>query len=93
MNGTKYLKLNLRTDDLGLLKWYVDGSHNVHWDCRGHVGAMFSMGKGAAVSYLRKMKMNTRSSTETELVGADMFMPENFIQLQGFEAECQTVPR
>ncbi len=93
MNGTKYLKLKLRTDDLGLLKWYVDGSHNVHGDCRGCPGAMFSMGKGAAVSYLRKMKLNTRSSTETELVGADMFMPENFIQSQGFETECRTVPR
>jgi hypothetical protein len=33
LNGTKYLKLKLSVDDLGLLKWYVDGLHNVHWDC------------------------------------------------------------
>ncbi len=33
LNGTKYLKLKLNLDDLGLLKWYVDGLHNVHWDC------------------------------------------------------------
>jgi hypothetical protein len=33
LNGTKYLKLKLSMDDLGLLKWYVDGLHNVHWDC------------------------------------------------------------
>jgi hypothetical protein len=33
LNGTKYLKLKLSVDDLGLLKWYVDGSHNVNWDC------------------------------------------------------------
>jgi hypothetical protein len=37
---------------------------------------MFSIGKGAVMSYSRTMKMNTRSSTEMELVGADMFMPE-----------------
>jgi hypothetical protein len=30
LNGTKYLKFNLSVDDLGLLKWYVDASHNVH---------------------------------------------------------------
>ncbi len=93
LSGTKYLKLKLRVDDLGQLKWYVDGSHNVHGDCRGHAGAMLSMGKGAVVSYSRNIKMNTRSLTETELVGADMFMPEIiwllcFIQLQGYEAEC-----
>ena len=39
------------------------------------------------------MKLNTRSSTETELYAADMFMPEKlwslyFIQAQGYKAEC-----
>ena len=54
---------------------------------------MFSLGRGAASSYSRKLKLNTRSSTETELVTADMFMPEmlwslHFIQAQGYDAEC-----
>jgi hypothetical protein len=47
LNGTRYLKLNLSIDNLGVLKRFVDGSHNVHWDCKGHGGAMFTMGKGA----------------------------------------------
>ena len=72
LNGTQYLKLNLSVDNLGVLKWFVDGSHNVHWDCKGHGGAMFTMGKGATLSYSRKLKLNTRSLTETELVAADM---------------------
>jgi hypothetical protein len=93
LNGTKYLKLNLSVENLGVLKWFVDGSHNVHWDCKGHGGAMFTMGKGATSSYSRKVKLNTRSSTETELVTADMYMPEMlwtlyFIQSQGYQAEC-----
>jgi hypothetical protein len=51
------------------------------------------MGKGTISSYSRKMKLNTRSSTETELVAADMYMPDmlwtlHFIQEQGYEAEC-----
>jgi hypothetical protein len=45
LNGTKYLKLNLSVNNLGLLKWYVGGSHNVHWDCMGHGGAMFTWKK------------------------------------------------
>ncbi len=76
-----------------MLKWYVDGAHNVHWDCKGHGGALFTMGKEAASSYSRKVKLNTRSSTETELVVGDMYMPEMlwtlyFIQHQGYRAEC-----
>jgi hypothetical protein len=87
------LKLKLSIDNLGMLKWYVDGSHNVHWDCKGHRGAVFPMGKGEMSSYLRKMKVNTQSSTETELITADMFMPEmlwmlHFIRVQGYSVEC-----
>jgi hypothetical protein len=94
LNGTKYLKLSLTVENLGLLKWYVDGSHSVHWDhCKGHRGAMFTMGKGATSSYSGKVKLNTRSLTETELVTAAMFVPEMlwslyFIQAQGYGAEC-----
>jgi len=93
LNGTKYLKLRLTVDNMSVLKWYVDGSHNVHWDCKGHGGAVFLLGRGATSSYSRKLKLNTRSSTETELVTADMFMPEmlwslHFIQAQGYEVEC-----
>ena len=93
LNGTKFLKLTLTVENLGMLKWYVDGAHNIHWDCKGHGGAVFKLGKGATTSYLRKVKLNTRSSTETELYVANMFMPEMlwllyFIQAQGYEAEC-----
>ena len=50
-------------------------------------------GKGATSSYSRKVKLNSRSSAETELLPADMYMPEmlwslHFIQPQGYEAEC-----
>ncbi len=49
---------------------------HVHWDCRNHGGVMFMMRKGSACSYSRKIKLNTRSSMETELLAADMYMPE-----------------
>ena len=93
LNGTKYLKLKLSMEDLGLLKWYVDGSHNTHWDCKGHMGAMFMLGKGATSSYLRKLTLNMHSSTGTELVTADMYMPDilwslHFIEAQWYSTEC-----
>jgi len=93
LNGTKYLKLSISVENLGILKWYVDRSHNMHWDCKGHGGAMFTMGEGAVSSYSRKVKLNTRSSTEMELVAADMYMPEMlwalyFMESQGYEVEC-----
>ncbi len=92
MNGTKYLKLRLSVDDLGLLKWFVDAS-DTHWDCRGHAGAMFTMGKGGATSYSSKVKLNLTSLTKTELLMSDMYMPEMlwllyFIQSQGYKPEC-----
>ncbi len=34
LNRMRYLKLKLSVDNLGILKWYVDGSHNIHWDCK-----------------------------------------------------------
>ncbi len=80
-------------DDLGLLKWYMDGLHNIHWDCKGREGVIFRLGKGEKNGYLQKVKLNTQSSTETELVTADMSMPTMlwllyFIESQGYGAEC-----
>jgi hypothetical protein len=92
LNGTRDMKLTISINDLGHLKWYVDGSHNVHWDCKGHRGAMFMLGEGAVLSYSRKLKLNTRSSTKMELVTTDMYMPKMlwslyFMQSQGYDVE------
>jgi len=70
------LKPTLTVESLGVIKWFVDGSHNTHWDCKGHGGTLMTLGKGAVSSYSRKIKLNTRSSTETELVAVDTYMPE-----------------
>ena len=54
LNGTKYLTLNLSVDNLRVLKWYLDGAHNVHWGCKGHGGALITMEKVAASRYSEK---------------------------------------
>ena len=55
LNGTRRLICKLTIDDLAIIKWWIDGSHNVHPDCRDHTGAMamMSLGKGAVASYSR----------------------------------------
>jgi hypothetical protein len=51
---------------------------------------MMSLGKGSVYSLSRKQRINTKSSTEAELVGVDDGMPlvvwtRNFLTSQGFE--------
>ena len=48
-----------------------------------------SLGKGAIISTSIKQKMNTKSSTETELIAADDLMPhilwmKYFLNWQGY---------
>ena len=82
-------KLTLKADGTGELKWYVDASFAVHPDFRSHTGATMTMGKGAVTSLSRKQGMNTRSSTEAEVVAADevvgpMLWTKVFLEHQGY---------
>jgi hypothetical protein len=57
-------------------------------DVRGHAGGMASLGKGALMPSSARQKINARSSTETELVGAEDMMPRimwtnHFMHAQG----------
>eukprot|EP00804_Cyclotella_cryptica_P030969 CCRYP_013562-RB/>CCRYP_013562-RB protein AED:0.42 eAED:0.03 QI:0/-1/0/1/-1/0/1/0/310 len=71
LNGTIDLKLRVEVKDLRVMRWFVDTAHMVHWDCKGQTGAAMTMGRGAVLSYSWKQKVNTKSSTETEMVGVD----------------------
>jgi hypothetical protein len=71
LRGTADLVLTLEADNLNVFKWWVDGSYGVHQDLKGHTGATMSLGKGSILSASTKQKLNTRSSTECELVGVD----------------------
>jgi len=82
--------LTLSADNLHTIKWYVDASFAVHPDFRSHTGAMMKMGKdGAVISMSAKQKLNTRSSCEAELVGADdaatkILWTKMFLEAQGY---------
>ena len=56
--------------------WYVDASFAVHPNMRSHTGGVFTMGRGFPINISStKQKLNTRSSTESELGAVDDMMP------------------
>jgi hypothetical protein len=90
LNGTRDMVLTLSADGLNVLKWYVDAAFAVHSDFKSHTGCVMTMGKGAIMSMSRKQKLNTKSSTSSELVGADdsttlMLWTKLFMEEQGYK--------
>ena len=96
LKGTKHMKLVLCIDDLSKIMWWVDASDRTHEDCKGHTGAMMSLGGGAVISSSQKQKINTKSSTESELVAIDdalttILWTLYFIEAQGYSIEQNIV--
>ena len=70
LHGTKELPL----DKTGIVKWYVDTLFAVPPNMRGHTGGVMTLSIGAPIVGSTKQKVNTHSSTECKLVGADNLM-------------------
>eukprot|EP00980_Cylindrotheca_fusiformis_P009115 scaffold1977_cov73-Cylindrotheca_fusiformis.AAC.1 len=84
------MPLTLSIDNLCVVKTWVDAAFATHDDMRSHTGGIISMGKGALYASSRRQKINTKSSTEAELVGAADFLAQtlwttNFLRAQGYE--------
>jgi hypothetical protein len=76
-------------DDLEKMMTWVDASYAVHRDMKSHTGGVVSFGTGAIMSKSSKQKLNTKSSTEAELVGASDYLPhaiwaKKFLEGQGY---------
>ena len=88
MKGTLHMKMNITVHSLTTIYWYVDASYGVHHDCKGHTGMMMTLGAGAARGISRAHKLNTKSSTQAELVGVynalpDILWGKYFVEAQG----------
>jgi hypothetical protein len=89
LHGTLDEFLTLGADDIEMMKTWVDASYAVHGDMKSHTGGVISFGTGAVMSKSSKQKLNTKSSTEAELVGASDYLPyaiwaTNFLEAQGY---------
>ena len=69
--NTKEEKLILEADNTQTIKWYVDAAFGVHKDTKSHTGACMALGKGMICAFSNKQKVNSRSSTEAELIVVD----------------------
>ena len=88
--ATVDLPLILGADGTGILNWYVDASFAVHANMRVHTGGVLTMGQGCTILSSTKHKINTRSSTESELVGVNDMMSSilwtwYFLNHQGYK--------
>ena len=89
--GTKHLGITLEADAQVIrLRCFVDASYGVHKDCKSHTGTVISLGSGPVLVKSVKQKINTKSSTEAELVGLSDSMSviiwcRNFLEEQGYK--------
>ena len=96
LRSTEDMPLTLGADTSGVLKWYVDASFAVHPNMRGHTGGGLTMGRGFPIVNSTKQKLNTKSSTESELVGVDDMMPSilwtrYFLKSQGYKVSDNVI--
>ena len=83
-------------DDLSKLYTWVDAAYAVHPNMRSHTGGSISMGTGLIHCKSTRQKLNTKSSTEAELVGVSDYLPYNiwlmhFMKSQGYEIEVNVL--
>jgi hypothetical protein len=89
LRGTLEEFLTIGADDICKMKTWVDASYAVHEDMKSHTGGVVSFGQGAIMCKSSKQKLNTKSSTEAELVGASDYLPyaiwaTKFLGAQGY---------
>ena len=69
------MKRVIGMNGLDYIQTWIDESYAVHRDIRGHTGGVTSLGKGAVMHICTKQKINTKSSTDSEVVEVSDFLP------------------
>ncbi len=87
--STVNLPLILGATSGGVLHLYMDAAFAVHPNMRGHSRGAMTLGFRFPISSSGKQKLNTRSLTESKLVGVDDMMSliiwsRNFLKAQGY---------
>lgn len=90
--------LTLQADESNTITWHVDAAFAVHNDYKSHTGATMTLRQGAIQSISTKQKINTRSSTEAELVSLDdeiskILWTRLFLQAQGYNIKENIIYR
>jgi hypothetical protein len=92
IRATKDDYLTLSAHSLHNVRWWVDASYAVHPDMKSHTGGAMTLGSGVVYGTSKKQKLNTNSSTESEVVGTHDVMPQvlwtlYFLEAQGYKID------
>ncbi len=84
--------LHISAGNIDSARWSIDAAYGVHADMKSHTGATMSLGKGAIQSISTKQKINSRSSTEAELIAVDdalskVMWTKLFLESQGYHLQ------
>ena len=76
-------------EDIEVLHTWIDASYAVHPDMKSHTGGCISYGLGIIDSGSMKQKLNSKSSTESEVVGTSDYLSRTiwvkmFLEEQGY---------
>ena len=96
LNGTRELCIRLDARDPLSVFAYLDASHGVHADGKGHTGVYISLFKGGIHVKSSKQKINSKSSTESELIGlsdglSQVIWTRDFLCAQGYSISAAVV--
>ena len=96
INATKYMGIVLESyKDIAIFA-YVDASYAVHWDFRSQTGGIITLGKGPIWCKSSRQKLNSKSSTEAELIAvsdtlSQIIWTRDFLLEQGYEVGPATL--
>ena len=90
LNSTKGAGLVIEAADKLVVRAFVDASHGVHEDGKGHQGLFVTLGMGPVITKSRKQKVQCKSSTESELVALSDYIEQiewvkDFLESQGLK--------
>ena len=96
LQETRYLPLILEDDDSSVLKWYIDGSFAIHNDMKSHTRITLTMAKGTIYGGSLKHKLNSKSSTEAELISVfnginQVLWMKYFLEYQWYVVNSSTI--
>jgi hypothetical protein len=96
LNYCPHLGIGLSSEDSVKILGYIDVSFASDKDFKSRTGVVISLGRGPCYTDSSRQKLNTKSSTEAELVGAsdgsgNIFWLRNFLIQQGYKTEPATI--
>jgi hypothetical protein len=92
LNGSWELGIRITPDDDLTIAAFIDVAFAIHPDARSHTGTVIMVGQGPIYTQSVKQRINTKSSTEGEMVGVSdsvgqVLWTRNFVGAQGYEVK------